>query len=63
MRKRVITPTPETIHSRGEGWLDVERAVFVEITSEDAHHPLNLPSHLARRPVGGQRRRASKRYG
>lgn len=40
MRKRVITPTPETIHSRGEGWLDVERAVFVEITSEDAHHPI-----------------------
>jgi hypothetical protein len=35
MRKRIITPTPETIRTRGEGWLDVERAAVVEVTSED----------------------------
>jgi|HubBroStandDraft_4_1064222.scaffolds.fasta_scaffold113929_2 hypothetical protein len=26
MRKRLITPTPETIRARGEGWLDIERS-------------------------------------
>jgi hypothetical protein len=35
MRKRIFTPTAETIRSREEGWLDVERAAIVEITSED----------------------------
>jgi hypothetical protein len=35
MRKRHITPTSETVRSRGEGWLDVERAAVVEVTSED----------------------------
>ncbi len=33
MRKRLISPTPETVRSRTEGWLDVERAATVEITS------------------------------
>jgi hypothetical protein len=40
MRKRLITPTPETVRSRGEGWLDVERAAIVEITSEDRNFPV-----------------------
>jgi hypothetical protein len=40
MRKRLITSTPETIRSRGEGWLDVERAAIVEITSEDKDYPI-----------------------
>jgi hypothetical protein len=40
MRKRIITPTAETIRSRAEGWLDVERAAIVEITSEDKDHPI-----------------------
>jgi len=40
MRKRIITPTPETIRSRAEGWLDVERAAIVEITSEDEGYPV-----------------------
>ena len=40
MRKRLITPTPETVRSRGEGWLDVERAAIVEITSEDKDYPV-----------------------
>jgi hypothetical protein len=37
MRKRLITPTPETVRPRGEGGLDVERAAIVEITSEDSN--------------------------
>ena len=40
MRKRIITPTLETIRSRGEGWLDVERAALVEITSEEPNYPV-----------------------
>ena len=40
MRKRLITPTPETIRTRGEGWLDVEHAAVVEVTSEDKDFPV-----------------------
>src|SRR5260221_4924886 len=40
MRKRLITSTPETVRSRGEGWLDVERAAIVEITSEHKDYPV-----------------------
>ena len=40
MRKRLITPTPDTVRSRGEGWLDVERAALVEFTSEDNDYPV-----------------------
>jgi len=39
MRKRLITRTPEIVRSRGEGWLDVERAAIVEKTSEDKTFP------------------------
>jgi hypothetical protein len=40
MRKRLITPTPKTVRSRGEGWLDIERAALVEFTSEDKNYPV-----------------------
>jgi hypothetical protein len=40
MRKRLITPTPENIQSRSEGWLDIERAALVELTSEDKDYPI-----------------------
>ncbi len=40
MRKRLITPTQSTVRSRGEGWLDVERAAMVEITSEHKDYPV-----------------------
>ena len=40
MRKRLITPTPETVRPRGEAWLDIERAAIVEITSEDRNFPV-----------------------
>jgi hypothetical protein len=40
MRKRLITPTPETIPTRGGGWLDVERVAAVEVTSEDENFPV-----------------------
>jgi hypothetical protein len=40
MRKRLITPTPERVWTRGEGWLDVEHAAAVEVTSEDKDYPV-----------------------
>ena len=40
MRKRLITPTAESIRTRSEGWLDVERAAVVEVTSEDKDYPV-----------------------
>jgi hypothetical protein len=40
MRKRLITPTAQTIRSHGKGWLDVERAAVVEVTSEDENFPV-----------------------
>jgi len=40
MRKRLIDSTPESIGTRGEGWLDIESAAVVEITSEDRNCPI-----------------------
>lgn len=40
MRKRLITPTPETIQSSGDRWLNIERAAVVEITSEEKDYPV-----------------------
>ena len=40
MRKRLITPTAGSIQTRSEGWLDVERAAVVEVTSEDGGYPV-----------------------
>jgi hypothetical protein len=40
MRKRLITPTPETVGSPGESWLDVDRTAIVEFTSEDKDYPV-----------------------
>jgi hypothetical protein len=42
MRKRLITPPPETVRTRGGGGLDVERAAIVEVTSEDKDFPVEL---------------------
>jgi hypothetical protein len=42
MRKRLITPTAESIGTRGQGWLDLERAAVVEVTSEDKNFPIRL---------------------
>jgi hypothetical protein len=40
MRKRLITPTPEMVRTRREGWLDVESTALVEFTSEDKNYPI-----------------------
>lgn len=40
MRKRLITPTPESIQNHAEEWLDVQRAAIIEMTSEDKDFPI-----------------------
>jgi len=40
MRKRLITPIPQTARPRDEGWLDLNAAAVVEVTSEDKDYPV-----------------------
>jgi hypothetical protein len=40
MRKRLITPAPETVRPGGERCLDLEHAAAVEVTSEEPQHPV-----------------------
>ena len=40
MRKKVIPSVQKDIPPPGEDWLDLERLAQVEITSEDAAHPI-----------------------
>lgn len=40
MRKRLITPAPESTRTRGESWLDVERQAVVEVMSEEKNYPV-----------------------
>jgi len=40
MRKRLITPSPQAGTPHDEGWLDLDRAAVVEVTSEDKDYPV-----------------------
>jgi len=40
MRKRLITPTLERVRPHGEGWLDLDGAALVEVTSEEKGYPV-----------------------
>jgi hypothetical protein len=40
MRKRLINPTAERLKTLGQGWLDLEHAAVVEVTSEDEDFPV-----------------------
>src|SRR6266702_2642594 len=40
MRKRLITPIPQTARPHDEGWLDLDTAAVVEVTSEDKDYPV-----------------------
>jgi len=63
MRKRLITPTPETVRSRGEGWLDVERAAMVELTSEQKDYPIESAFASGEAPGWRAQTRGHKRFG
>src|SRR6202158_4025537 len=40
MRKRLITPIPQDAPSLDEGWLDLDHAAVVEVTSEEKEYPV-----------------------
>lgn len=40
MRKQLIPPTSETVRPHDEGWLELELAAAVEVTSEDENFPV-----------------------
>ena len=40
MRKRVVSPVPKDAPLPDRDWLDLERLAQVEVTSEDAAHPI-----------------------
>ena len=40
MRKRLITPIPQDVPSRDEGWLDLDRIAVVEVASEQKQYPV-----------------------
>jgi hypothetical protein len=40
MRKRLITPIPQAGTPDDEGWLDLDRAAVVEVTSEEKEYPV-----------------------
>jgi len=40
MRKRFVTQNSATVQARGEGWLDLEHAATVEVTSENKDFPI-----------------------
>jgi hypothetical protein len=41
MRKRIIKQDQKAARPPGQEWLNVERLAEVEITSEDASHPID----------------------
>jgi hypothetical protein len=43
MRKRPFTPTPQGIRPTDEGWLDLDRAAVVEVTSEEKDYGIDSP--------------------
>jgi hypothetical protein len=40
MRKRPMTPIPQDAPHRDEGWLNLDRAAVVEVTSEEKDYPV-----------------------
>jgi hypothetical protein len=40
MRKRLITPIPQSAPALNEGWLDLDGAAVVEVTSEEKGYPV-----------------------
>src|SRR5260370_31232358 len=53
MRQGLVNTTPATVQARGEGWLDLEHAATVEVTSEDKNFPIE--SSLSIEPRQGWR--------
>ena len=42
MRKRLISPIPERVRPHDEGWIDVDAAAVVEVSSEEKDYPIDF---------------------
>jgi hypothetical protein len=47
MRKHLITPIPKDAPAANTGWLDLDRAAVVEVTSEDKDYPVEAALAVA----------------
>ena len=56
MRKQIVDHNFRSVTSVSHGWLDFQRLAQVELTSEDADHPIEAALSLE----GGQRWRATE---
>ena len=56
MRKRIVGPSSDGLSASNAPWLDVERHAEIEVTSEDAVHPIES----ALRPDGRESWRAAE---
>src|SRR6266550_3090520 len=54
MRKRLITPIPQDAPPRDEGWLDLDGAAVVEVTSEEKEIKRTQEFVLRWSPDGGR---------
>jgi XRCC1 N terminal domain len=41
MRKRLISPSPDRVRPHDEGWIDVDVAAAVEVSSEEKDYPID----------------------
>ena len=48
MRKRLISPTSKRVRPHDEGWLDLNAAAVVEVTSEEEDYPNRVCAALKR---------------
>ena len=60
MRKRVIKPAASEGATAEPGWLDLEQIAQVEVTSEDAAHPVESALVPGEEVGGAPRSRASR---
>ena len=63
MRKRLITPIPRAGTPDDEGWLDLDRAAVVEVTSEEKEYGIESALCQEKRKVGVRLVRELKRSG
>lgn len=50
MRKRLISSTPEKTRPNDEGWINVDGAAVVDVTSEEEGYPIESALHSKETP-------------
>jgi hypothetical protein len=63
MRKRLITPIPQDSPHLDEGWLELDQAAAVEVTSEEKEYPVESALISGKRRIGVPPSLALKPFG